>query len=164
MVAIQKEENIKKLQVSNKIYYYGVSSKPNVGIIGISVSMRKQHNFEIIFTSEDVLNIQYAIGKGFGYRERTFSMGVNYYFGPIRTNRPHASPNYETGQPKFEIDYYRQKYFSPENDSYMRKVEKEGKEVMYSSKSFNYNYMEFVGYETCEKLIWTSGEGIRFKK
>ena len=32
---------------------------------------------------------------------------------------------------------------------------------MYSSKGLNYNYMEFVGYETCDKLIWTSGKGIR---
>ena len=32
---------------------------------------------------------------------------------------------------------------------------------MYSSKCFNYNYIEFVGYETCEKLIWKSGEGYR---
>ena len=31
---------------------------------------------------------------------------------------------------------------------------------MYSSKYFNPNYMEFVGYETCE-IIWTSGEGFR---
>ena len=30
---------------------------------------------------------------------------------------------------------------------------------MYSSKGFNYKYMEFVGYETCYKLIWTSGGG-----
>ena len=30
---------------------------------------------------------------------------------------------------------------------------------MYSSKIFNSNYIEFDGYETNEKLIWTSGEG-----
>ena len=29
---------------------------------------------------------------------------------------------------------------------------------MYYSKGFNYNYIEFVGYETCDKLILTSGE------
>ena len=34
---------------------------------------------------------------------------------------------------------------------------------MYSSKGLNYNYMEFVGYETCDKLIWTSGKGRRNK-
>ena len=38
----------------------------------------------------------------------------------------------------------------------MSKIRKTGKEVMYSFKSFNSNYMEFVGYDTCEKLIWTS--------
>ena len=32
---------------------------------------------------------------------------------------------------------------------------------MFSSTCFNYNYIEFVGYETCNKLIWTSGEGLR---
>ena len=32
---------------------------------------------------------------------------------------------------------------------------------MYSLKSFNYGYMEFVGYDTCEKLILTSDEGRR---
>ena len=31
------------------------------------------------------------------------------------------------------------------------------------SKCFNSNYMELVGYETCDKLIWTSGEGCRNK-
>ena len=30
---------------------------------------------------------------------------------------------------------------------------------MYSSKYFNSNYMEFLGYDTCEKSICTSGGG-----
>ena len=42
----------------------------------------------------------------------------------------------------------------------VEKLEKPGQEVIYSSKGFNYKYMEFFGYETCDKLIWTSGEGI----
>ena len=108
MLSIQKEENITKLQVNNNINYYEVSGKPNVDIIGNTLSMWKQHNFETIFTSDDVLNIQDAIGKGFGSRERALSMGVNDYVGPIRINRPHATPNYGPGQSKFEIDYYRQ--------------------------------------------------------
>ena len=32
---------------------------------------------------------------------------------------------------------------------------------MYSSKYFNSNHMEFVGYGTCDKLIQTSGKGNR---
>ena len=51
----------------------------------------EKHEFETIFTSNDVMNIQDRIGKGFGSRERAYSMGVNTYFG---TNRPHATPNY----------------------------------------------------------------------
>ena len=48
----------------------------------------EKHEFETIFTSNDVMNIQDRIGKGFGSRERAYSMGVNDYFGPIRTNIP----------------------------------------------------------------------------
>ena len=32
---------------------------------------------------------------------------------------------------------------------------------MYSSKYLISNYTEFVGYDTCDKLICTSGEGSR---
>ena len=40
-------------------------------------------------------------------------MVLNAYFGPIRTNRPHETPNYGPGKYKFEVDYYRQKYCYP---------------------------------------------------
>ena len=32
-------------------------------------------------------------------------MRVNAYFGPIRTNIPHATPNYGYIKSKFEVDY-----------------------------------------------------------
>ena len=34
-------------------------------------------------------------------------MGVNTYFGPRRTNIPHATPNYGPLKSKFEVYYYR---------------------------------------------------------
>ena len=37
-----------------------------------------------------------------------------------------------------------------------QKSEIAGKEVIYSSKCFNFNYIEFIGYEIRDKLIWTS--------
>ena len=103
-----------KLQVKNSIYYYGVSSKPNADIIGIIVSMCKHNIFKTIFTSDDVLNIKYAIGKIFGYREEAFYMGINFHFPPLRTNIPHVTSNYGPGQSKSEINYYRQTYYFPE--------------------------------------------------
>ena len=41
------------------------------------------------------------------------------------------------------------------------KFEKVGQEEMNSSKYFNSNYTEFVPYDICDKLIWTSCEGNR---
>ena len=52
------------------------------------------------------MNIQYVTGKGFGYREIAYSIGINAYFLPRRTNRPHATPHYGPGKFKFEVDYY----------------------------------------------------------
>ena len=53
----------------------------------------EKHNFESIFTSNDVMNIQDGIGEGFGDIERVYYIDVNNYFGPRRTNIPHATPN-----------------------------------------------------------------------
>ena len=76
--------------------------------------MWKRFNFETIFTSNYVMNIQDTIGKGFGSQERAYSMGLNDCFGHRITNRTHATLNYGHGKSKFEIVYYRQTYFFPE--------------------------------------------------
>ena len=39
LLSIQKEENMKKVQVKNDVFYYEVSSKFNIDMIGIAVSM-----------------------------------------------------------------------------------------------------------------------------
>ena len=60
------------------------------------------------------MNIQYGSGNEFVFRERAYSMRVNSYFGPIQTNVSHATPNYGPEKSNIEVDYYRQKYCSPE--------------------------------------------------
>ena len=57
----------KKYKQKN-LFCFELSSKPNVDIDGITVSMWGKHEFETIFTSNDVMNIQGGIGKRFGYR------------------------------------------------------------------------------------------------
>ena len=84
--------------------------------------MWKQHEIETTFTYNEVTNIQYSIEKGVGYRERAFSLGENAYFGPIRTDIPHATPNYGPGKSKFEMDYYRQTFVFQKNGSYTMKI------------------------------------------
>ena len=51
-----------KAQVNNYIYYYEVIGKPRDYIIGYILSIWKEHISETILTSDDVLNIKYAIG------------------------------------------------------------------------------------------------------
>ena len=46
------------------------------------------------------MNIKDSIGKGFGYRNIAYSIGVNAYFPPRRTNKPHETPNYVPGKSK----------------------------------------------------------------
>ena len=62
MLSIKNKEDMTKLQVSKNIFCFGLSSKPNVGVLGITVSIWK-HGFETIFASNDVINIHYSIGK-----------------------------------------------------------------------------------------------------
>ena len=67
-------------------------------MIGITLYMWKLHEFENNLTSNDVSNIKYAIGKGFGSKEREYYMRVNAYFGPRIKNKPHAITNYGPGK------------------------------------------------------------------
>ena len=130
-----KERGYEKSTSEQKYFYFKLSSKNNVDILGITVSMWKQHDFETIFNSNNIMNIQYTIGKGFGYRERADYMGVNDYFGPMITNIPHATPNYGPGKSIFGIYHYRQTYCSPEKLSrIVGKSEKQGQGVMYYPK------------------------------
>ena len=41
-----------------------------------------------------------------------------------------------------------------------KRTGKSGQEVLYYSKYFNSNYIEFVGYEKCDKLLCKSVEGL----
>ena len=67
-----------------------------------------------------------GIGKVFGSIERAYSMVVNDYSFPRRTNRPHATPNYGPVKYNFEVYHYRQKYFSPGKYLISEKKEKSG--------------------------------------
>ena len=63
-------------------------------------------------------------------------MSVGAYFGTRIINWPHATPQYGPGKSKFEINYYRQTYFSEKMAHIRGKLEKEGWEVIWYSKYF----------------------------
>ena len=51
--------------MNKNIFYFELSSKTIFYILDIAVSMWKHHDFETIFTSNDVMKVQYVIGKIF---------------------------------------------------------------------------------------------------
>ena len=147
--------------MNKNIFYFDLSFKPNVDIIGITVSKWKQHDFETILISNDVVIIQDVTRKVSGSLEREYSMGVNYYFCFRRTNIPHAAHNYGPGKSKYAIDYYRQTYCFPEKLSYARNVG-----MIWSRSNALIKIFQLELYVVCwlftrDKLIQTSGEASR---
>ena len=56
--------------MKTKYFYFELSSKTNVDIRVITVSMWKRHDFETIFTSNNLMSIQDVIANVFGSIER----------------------------------------------------------------------------------------------
>ena len=80
--------------MNKDIFYFKPIIESIFDMLGITVSIWKKNDFESIFTSNDVMNIQYGIREGFGDRERVYYIDVNNHFGPRRTNIKYAIPNY----------------------------------------------------------------------
>ena len=69
------------------------------------------------------------------------------------------NPNYGEGEIKYKVDYYRQTYSNPELLLIScPKVNNAAREVLDITRSINSNYMEFVGYKKCSKVIVSKGE------
>ena len=117
-----------------------------------------KHHFETKMSLLDVKILNNSLGTGYGQRECTKHKGLQAYFGPRYCYRPLMNPNYGKGEIKYKVDYYRQTYSNPEQLLMScPKVNNTAREALDITRSINSNYMEFVGYNTCSKVIWTSG-------
>ena len=67
MILFTQKEDTTKVQANKNMFYFEIINKNNVDALGITVSMCRWYDFETIFTSNNVTNVQGAIGKGFGY-------------------------------------------------------------------------------------------------
>ena len=88
-------------------------------------------------------------------------MGLNTYFIPIQINIPHVTPNHGPGNISLKLVITGKNIVLQKNYIISQKTWRADREVMYSSKCFNYNCMELFLYETCEKLLWTSFKSCR---
>ena len=107
-----------KVQVNKNIFYFELSSKSNVGILGITVSMQVKHEFKLssLLIILSIFKIELARGLGL-QKEHTLWGWILIFFldEPI----DHITPTYEPGKSKFEVDYYIQTYFSPKNSAHI---------------------------------------------
>ena len=97
------------------------------------------------------MNNQNYFGVGFVKRVHTNTVGVNYYFGTRRTNRPPPTPNYGQVNKKYNMEYYSKSCYCTENLSItITIIEFSGLQAVKDTEKFNHNYMELVG---CKQAI-----------
>ena len=101
--------------------------------------------------------IEDCLKRGFGDRLLVPCAGVNCYFGQNHSSRLKNRP--KTIQGDHKSDYYaRQDSKFKENIPIIQKfVEFRTKLTQQETSIMNDNYMRFVGYQTCNRLIWTNG-------
>ena len=101
--------------------------------------------------------VERSIGRGFGDRSCAPCIGVNAYFGHHYNRRVIDRPETKPGT-RFLDHYGRQ------TDKYQeflpicqKKIYEQACRVRDVTKTMNNNYMEFIGYKTCDRIIWTQG-------
>ena len=155
---LKNTSNCTETEWKDNSFLHELTSLPNHELKGVTVSMWTKHNFESKITLDDVKNLNNALGSGYGQRYCTKNIGLQAFFGPRYSHRPLMNPNYGEGPTKFSMDYYRQTFSNPEILLQTRpKIIHAAKEALNVTRFINSNYMEFVGYNTCKKVIWTSG-------
>ena len=138
-------------------FLYGITDIPNVLLPGICVSMWKNSPKIQDVTMEFVNTIEKSFGRGFGDRSCAPCLGVNTYFGNHYNKRVIDRPETQPGT-RFHDHYGRQ------TDKYQQMIPlcqkfiyAQARRVREEAQTMNKNYMLFVGYDTCNRIIWTQG-------
>ena len=137
----------------------------NSKIEGIVVSMwnnipKLRSIFDIDFCQQ-ILN---RVRQGYGSRYSALSGGVNLYLGERNSSRPLPKPNLGYGSTEC-VDYSRKSYPWPEHGyAIWKKVKYAATETLSCVHKMNYNYMQFIEWNTCSQLIWTQGTSAKYIK
>ena len=150
------------LQVFNNIdgtpeFLYGITNLPNVMLPGVCVSMWRCSKLIEDVSLEFTDTIEGCFGRGFGDRSCAPCLGVNMYFGHHYSKRVLDRPETKPGTRVYD-HYGRQNDKNNESIPMCQKfVYAQAKRVREVASTMNKNYMLFVGFETCDRIIWTQG-------
>ena len=138
-------------------FLYGLTNLPNVVLPGVCVSMWKHSSLILDVPIDLTKNVERSIGRGFGDRSCAPCLGVNAYFGHHYNKRVIDRP--ETKPGTRVMDHY-----GRQNDKYQELIPicqkfiyNQAKIVRDVATTMNNNYMTFIGYRTCDRIIWTQG-------
>ena len=141
----------------NTKFLYGITNLPNVMLPGVCVSMWR-HSTDIPDISRDFTDaVEKSFGRGFGDRSCAPCLGVNAYFGHHYNKRVIDRP--ETIPGTRILDHYgRQTDKNQEAIPVCQKyIKRQAHHVLQITRTMNSNYMLFIGYNTCDRIIWTQG-------
>ena len=112
-----------------------------------------------------VINYQFGatmhkiIRNGHGGRKRSRNEGVNHYMGYRSNKRACKSPAVGPNQTDKQ-QYFREIWAKNGQEVLRLYLESTVRELPVQSnmKDISFNYSAFIGFDTCDKLIWTSGK------
>ena len=124
---------------------------------GVCVSMWRKSLLISDIPLDFIDAVERIIGRGFGDRSCAPCIGVNAYFGHHYNKRVIDRP--ETKPGTRILDHYgrqtdKHQGFLPVCQA---KIFEHACRVRDVTKTMNNNYMEFIGYKTCDRIIWTQG-------
>ena len=115
---------------------------PNQILIQLVVQCTCEKNeFETILTPNDVMNIQYGIGKGVCLYTKIIFYESKCLFWLYIEKQTTRNTQQWTCKYRFELYSYIQTCCYPENLTHIRKPGKSGQEEMYYSKCINSKYI-----------------------
>ena len=108
--------------------------------------------------------VEKSFGRGFCDRSCAPCIGVNAYFGHHYSKRVIDRPETKPGTRIFD-HYARQTDKYHESIPICQKfVYDQACLVRDVTRTMNNNYMEFIGYSTCDRIIWTQGKNQKITK
>ncbi len=144
---------------SKVLFHFEVSNLHPNGLPGVPISTwvggseKTSNRFDV----SDAHMMQDRFGTFFGSRKTVPSCGMNGYLGPRLSGQPSPTPALGPGT-LFQADYFRQHFAEEHLHPYLRsKMLRAAYEVRAVAKAVSPTMLQFVGLDTCTRIIWTQG-------
>ncbi|CAJ1938156.1 unnamed protein product, partial [Cylindrotheca closterium] len=138
-------------------YLWRYDQRSSLDVEGAIVSWWSQEGNLHKFSKDHVVQIQSAVGTGFGSRISAFCTGLNAYFGPRCSDRPKRNPGILSKDNICSQDFQRKSWHSSNLLLSRIAIEQAGTQIQDIAARLNPLYMTFTGRSVSKRNIFTSG-------